>query len=113
MTTYLDTEKIASLVRKKRGNRGLREVSKETSISVSTLSRIENGKLPDMETFGLLCDWLKVPPCLLFGNTEDIQLDTFEAISIQIRSDQNLDPAIAHVLLTLIKAAYRDLTQKQ
>jgi hypothetical protein len=65
-----------------------------------------------METFDLLCDWLKVPPCLLFANTEDIQPDTFEAISFQIRSDKNLDKATARVLLALIKAAYRDLTQK-
>jgi len=72
-----------------------------------------------MKTFVLLCDLLKVPPCILFGNIDDIQLDVCEAISVQIRSDPSLDPAMpsaasyATVLLTLIKVAYRDLSQRK
>lgn len=69
MTNYLDTEKLSSLVRTKRLERGLREVSKEIgTVSPSTLSRVENGKVPDIDTFLALCDWLNVSPADLFGN---------------------------------------------
>lgn len=112
MSTYLDVDRLASLVRKRRGGRGLRETSKEIgSVSPSTLSRIEGGKMPDMETFMALCDWLQVPPSELFQTTEDQGLETPDMISIQLRADKKLDPAIANALASLVKAAYRDLSQ--
>ncbi|MEG4325440.1 helix-turn-helix domain-containing protein [Microcoleus sp. herbarium5] len=115
MGNYLDIEKLASLVRNKRLNRGLREVAKEIgNVSPSTISRVENGKTPDMETFLALCDWLGVPPAELIKNTEDEEaVNTPEAIAIQLRADKNLDPAIASALASLVKAAYKDLSQNQ
>ncbi|KYC41368.1 transcriptional regulator [Scytonema hofmannii PCC 7110] len=107
---------LATIVRTKRGTRGLRETAKEIgNISPSTLSRVENGKMPDMETFLLLCDWLEVPPAELIKNTEEAGnpsvLETPDAIAIQLRADKNLDPAIANALASLVKAAYHDLSQ--
>lgn len=114
MGTYLDIERLASLVRKKRASRGLRETAKEIgSVSPSTLSRVEGGKMPDMETFLALCDWLQVPPAELFKTTEETDLNTPERISIQLRADKNLDPAIANALASLVKAAYIDLSQDE
>ena len=115
MGSYLDTERLASLVRGKRGSRGLRDTAKEIgNVSPSTISRVENGKTPDMETFLALCDWLEVPPAELIKNTEDEEdLDTPEAITIQLRADKNLDPAIANALASLVKAAYKDLSQNK
>ena len=36
----------------------LREASVKSNISAATLSRVENSKLPDVETFAKLCEWL-------------------------------------------------------
>ncbi len=117
MGNYLDTERLANLVRSKRGRRGLRDTAKEIgNISPSTISRVENGKTPDMDTFLALCDWLEVPPAELIKNTEDEHeqaLKTPDAITIQLRADKNLDPAIANALASLVKAAYKDLSQKK
>ena len=115
MGNYLDTEKLANLVRSKRGNRGLRDTAKEIgNVSPSTISRVENGKTPDMDTFLALCDWLEVPPAELIKNTkEEEDLDTLEAMTIQLRADKNLDPAVANALASLVKAAYKDLSQKK
>jgi transcriptional regulator with XRE-family HTH domain len=113
MANYLDMEKLASLVRNKRLTRGLRETAKEIgNVSPSTISRVENGKTPDMETFLALCDWLEVPAAELIKNTEDERaMNTPEAITIQLRADRNLDPAIANALASLVTAAYKDLSQ--
>jgi transcriptional regulator with XRE-family HTH domain len=114
MGSYLDIERLASLVRSKRGSRGLRETAQEIgNVSPSTISRVENGRIPDMDTFLALCDWLEVPLSELIKNTEDEHLDTPEAISIQLRADKNLDPAIANALASLVKAAYKDLSQQK
>jgi transcriptional regulator with XRE-family HTH domain len=114
MANYLDMDKLANLVRNKRLTRGLRETAKEIgNVSPSTISRVENGKTPDMETFLALCDWLEVPAAELIKNTEDEKApNTPEAITIQLRADRNLDPAIANALASLVKAAYKDLSHK-
>ncbi|MBW4490760.1 MAG: helix-turn-helix transcriptional regulator [Trichocoleus desertorum ATA4-8-CV12] len=54
---------IATLVRAKRGERGLRETADEIGggVSPSRLSRIEHGKKTDPSTLELVCNWLGVP----------------------------------------------------
>ena len=107
----MDTERLANLVRCKRGNRGLRETAAEiANVSTSTLSRVENYSLPDMETFIALCNWLKVPPGQLFvTKQQQQQLNTAEKIALLLLSDKRLEPATADALARIIKAAYRDL----
>ena len=110
MGNYLDTNLLAAMLKTKRSKKGLRETAKEIgNISASTLSRIEHGKMPDMETFLLLCDWLEVSPGELFKNTEDsspsAKASESEAIEIQLRANKNLDPKIADALAELVKAA--------
>lgn len=106
----LDIERLASLVRKKRGSRGLRETAAESGqLSPSTLSRVENGKIPDLETFLALCNWLGISPAEFFNTEKDRQANTPEAIALHLQADPHLDPAIANALAALIKAAYRDL----
>jgi UDP-N-acetylglucosamine 1-carboxyvinyltransferase len=63
MSSMLDVRQLAALLKSKRGERGLREIAEEIgNISPATLSRIENGKMLDVETFLRLCDWLQIPP---------------------------------------------------
>ena len=110
MANYLDIEKLASLVRTKRRERGLREVSKEIgTVSPSTISRVENGKVPDIDTFLILCDWLNVSPADLLGNDREREIEsTPDRIAFLLQSDPNLDPAMANALALLIKTAYPD-----
>ena len=117
MAYHLNMDVLARMVRTQRGNRGLRETAAELgNVSPSTLSRVENGKMPDMETFLLLCDWLNVPPTYFFKDTEEPAqpkgVDPSEALAIQLRADKQLDPTTANVLAALVKAAYRDLPQR-
>lgn len=63
MSSILDTQRLATLLKARRGNRGLREIAQEIgNVSPATLSRIENGKMLDVETFLAICDWLEVTP---------------------------------------------------
>lgn len=112
MGSYVDMDQLASLVRAKRGRRGLREVAREIGdVSPSTLSRVENGKLPDMETFLLLCDWLSIPPAAVIKTTDDPSATPAsgdaESIVVQLRASKDLDPEVASAIATMIIAARR------
>jgi len=59
--------RIGPLLREKRGHRGLREVAAEIGVSPATLSRVENGQLPDLQTFSKMCRWLDTDPGAFLG----------------------------------------------
>ncbi|PHM11627.1 helix-turn-helix domain-containing protein [Nostoc sp. 'Peltigera malacea cyanobiont' DB3992] len=113
MNTRLDIKRLLSLVRDKRGTKGLREISAEIgNVSPSTLSRIENGSIPDMETFVALCDWLQMHPGdFFFTDHGEQSLDTVEEIIILLLSDKRLEPETAYTLAQIVKATYRYLLE--
>lgn len=43
-------------------NMSMDQAVKQIGISKATLSRLEKGKLPDVETFAKVCAWLKAQP---------------------------------------------------
>lgn len=101
MTYYLNTEKLASLVRHQRGSKGLRDTAREIGrVSPSTLSRVEKGSSPDLDTFFALCDWLKISPTefIRSDDKETSKPNISEAIAIQLRADDCLDSSVANVL---------------
>lgn len=72
---------LGAMVRDKRGERKLRDTAVEIGISAPTLMRIEAGRMPDLQTFGKICQWLKVSPesFLGYSHAEDA-----EAIPTQV-----------------------------
>lgn len=58
---------LGAMVRKKRGDKKLRETANEIGISPATLMRVESGRIPDVETFGKICRWLRVDPGSFLG----------------------------------------------
>ena len=63
-------ESLGVMVRERRGARKLRETAAEIGIGPATLLRVEAGRIPDVVTFGKLCQWLRVDPATFLG-TED------------------------------------------
>jgi transcriptional regulator with XRE-family HTH domain len=60
-------ELLAQHILRRRDGRGIREAAKEVGISPATLSRVENRKVPDLETFGKICAWLGEDPASFLG----------------------------------------------
>ena len=58
---------LGQMVTERRGSRGVRVTAAKIGISPATLSRIENGHLPDLENFQKICRWLKVDPSIVLG----------------------------------------------
>lgn len=53
---------LAERVRSRRAGQGVRATAQIVGISPATLSRVENGGIPDLETFGRICNWLGDDP---------------------------------------------------
>ena len=109
MASYFDNKMFADLVRAKRGRRGLRQVTLEQGISASTISRIENGSIPDLDTFLAVCDWLKICPCEFIKNSERRRNsgDVYAAVCARLRTDETVDGAVGNALALLIEAVSR------
>lgn len=76
---------LGTLVREQRGSRKLREVAREIGIGAATLMRVENGRIPDVSTFGKLCNWLGLDPGSFLGFEES---STKSVAREQERSEQ-------------------------
>ena len=92
-------QNLGTIVREKRGSRGLREVSAEVGTSAPTLSRIESGKMPDLQTFGKLCRWLGVDPSALLGISQGMSKPSSSAFAAaHLKAKKEIDPATAKAL---------------
>jgi len=108
MKKNLNVDKLGEMIKSKRGNKGLRETAVEIGeVSASTLSRIEQGKLPDVETFLKLCDWLEVSPEKLKYSQTSSSSESEKEIIAHLRADKNLKPETASSLIKMIELAYR------
>ena len=99
-------QNLGTTVREKRGSRGLREVAKDIGTSAPTLSRIESGKMPDLQTFGKLCRWLELDPATLL----DVAAQPVESASgnmavAHLKAQREIDPNTARALANAILKA--------
>ncbi|WP_208300367.1 helix-turn-helix domain-containing protein [Prosthecobacter fusiformis] len=95
------------MLRARRGTRGLRSVAQEIGeISASTLSRIEQGGVPDLETYLRITKWLGI-------QTEHQGLSgagetaTPELIEAHFRAEKVLPPDTIQALSDMIRQAYK------
>ena len=109
MTTFSKLEALGEMVIKKRGKVGIRKTAGEIGLSPATLSRVENGQLPDLANFVKLCRWLEVDPADILGfDPDDINRPT---VAIHFRSRQTLAVNTAAALQDLILAGQQALNE--
>lgn len=104
----LSLTSIGPLVREKRGVRGIREVAAEIGISYATLSRVENGKVPDLETFSKICQWLELDPSEILGcgkNKPDKTKEGGATVLAHFRADKDLNPDTLQALTEIVLRA--------
>lgn len=103
-------QNLGTIVRRKRGRRGLRAVAMDIGTSAPTLSRIESGKMPDLQTFGKLCRWLEVDPALLLGiSIHSPSPKPSNVASAHLRAKREIAPETASALARAIIRAQQML----
>lgn len=101
----LDTQRFSDMIKSKRGSIGLRALATEIGVSASTLSRIEQGNLPDIDTYLKLCDWLEVSPDFFTASGLNVENAKFGVIA-HLRADKSLPSETAEALIRMINLAY-------
>ena len=119
MKALVNTEELGRAIRRRREELGLslRDVATETSVSASTLSRIENGTgKPDADNIARLASWLDMPiervmhhgqrgsepKAVVYYPHES----TPEIVEAHLRADKHLTPETARALSELFRVAY-------
>lgn len=104
-------QSLGRLALKQRGERGIRDVASEIGVSAATLSRVERGHLPDLDTFGKICRWLRVDPGSILGVAPARPITS--NLSVHFRKDQALSPETAKALAQMILAAQRAMMMSE
>ena len=107
-----DIQRLAAMLKARRGTRGLRSVAQEIGdVSASTLSRIEQGGVPDLETYLRICHWLGLPseppPGLASKSTTTETANTPELIEAHFRAEKVLPLETIDALSNMIRQAYK------
>lgn len=93
---------VAKLLSKKRGSMGLRAAASEIGISPTTLSRIENGHVPDVATLNKICVWLEEDPSQFTG---------IGGLQVAFKKKQTAPPRTAQSLARLIELASKQFAK--
>lgn len=123
----VDTQELGRAVKRRREELklSLRDLAATTSVSASTLSRIENGTgKPDADNIARLTSWLDVPmERILSGHRLETdstkavvyypQEPTPEIVEAHLRADKNLTPETASALSELFRVAYNQFSRSQ
>lgn len=104
-------DQLGELVAEKRGPLGLRATAAEIGLSPATLSRVEQGHLPDLANFTKICRWLDVDPSTILG-LDDIGGDKPVA-AVHFRKAQTMKLETAKALADMILAAQRAMVARQ
>ena len=108
MALQIDIDKLSYMIKSKRGEKGLRTIAKEIGVSASTLSRVEQKKLPDIDTFIELCKWLDISPEFVTKKS-DIKSKSpsnKDVIVAHLRADRTLSQETQDALVEMINLAY-------
>jgi transcriptional regulator with XRE-family HTH domain len=88
-----------------------KQVAAESGVSASTLTRMAQGKRPDVDGLAALAAWSGLDADDFVRSSEDArpEVEPLAMISTYLRSDRNLSPEAARALDELVKATYERL----
>lgn len=114
----LSLEDLGTKVRGERGDQGLRETAISIGISPASLSRVERGHLPDLTTFGLICQWLGISASEILGveiadGADEHDPEYSWGASVHFRADQNPSEELSTHLAELIRSAQRKIQRQR
>ncbi len=108
MKSTLNSVLLAQMVKTKRGEKGLRAAATEIGeVSAATLSRIEQGRLPDVDTFIRICKWLDVSTDFFTDiSNPSGTASNKDMVVTHLRADRTLKPDVIAMLVKMIEVAY-------
>lgn len=89
-----------------------KQVASEASVSPSTLTRLGQGKRPDVDSFAALCSWAGLDADkFLQAGVKKSDPEPLAVIGTYLRSDRNLSEESARMLEQLVRTTYETLRE--
>lgn len=101
----ISLESLGRQLAEKRGAIGVRAAAKDIGVSPATLSRVERGYLPDLDTFAKVCRWLQIDPGQVLGIVPPPSAPP--RVAVHFKKDAALAPKTAQALAQMVLAAHR------
>lgn len=106
---------LGTMVREKRGAAKLRDTAKIVGISAPTLMRIESGRIPDVATFGKICQWLQISPESFLGYKQESSPQENQTIQVSahLKAPKSMDKETISALAKMIMIAVNSQQSSQ
>ena len=108
----LDVESLMAALNAAREDRGLswRKLANEAGVNPSSLTRMQQGKLPDVNTFTALIHWLRMPADRFMGTSPSgtsAKPNPMAVVSTLLRGKREMTPEALKALDDLVQAAFK------
>ena len=90
-----------------------KQVAAECGVSASTLTRMAQGKRPDVDSLAKLLQWSGLDPGNYLLRDKRPAGEPIAQISTLLKSDKNLSPESATALERIIRAAYKQFRESE
>ena len=106
-----DAEAFYASLDSQRQSKGInwRQVAKESGVSASTLTRIAQGRRPDVDSMAALLAWSGLDADSFVIRDREVRAEPLAQITAYLRADPQLSPEAASALEAVLKAAYDKL----
>jgi len=96
---------------RKNSNLTWKKVADKAGVSASTLTRMAQGKRPDVDSMAALATWsnLNVDNYIVGHNQEKMAKTSIEEVSALFRADPSLEPSAAAAIEAIVRAAHEKL----
>jgi transcriptional regulator with XRE-family HTH domain len=89
-----------------------KQVASEAGISASTLTRLGQGKRPDVDSLAALCAWAGLDAdAYRKGVEKKAEAEPLTVIATYLRSDRNLSEQSAKMMEQLVRSTYETLRE--
>jgi len=90
-----------------------KDIAEKSGVSASTLTRLSQGKKPDVDTLSALCNWASLSSNDYTKSTQDSKKDTLNTITMCLRADPKLSIEAATAIDALVKSLYEKLRSEE
>lgn len=109
---HFDAEGFYAALDAQRQGRNItwKKVADESGVSASTLTRLAQGKRPDVDSMASLISWSGLSAdSFVSGINTSYEAEPLAQITAYLRADRNLTPEGANALEAVLKSAYERL----
>lgn len=117
MSNFFDAEGFYAALEAHRISKDItwKKVAAKSGVSASTLTRMGQGKRPDVDSLAALASWSGIDTSKFYRNekSEQHRPSTLSEITTLLRADRNLKGEDASIMERMINSLYKDMRKRR